>query len=144
MVRQYMFDQVALVAVGVPCTEYAEGDSIEIEFSEDDWEVVQGHHGSVVRFKKPNNVAELKLIIGHGSPVNAQLMAQALTDKLTGVLASRAFLLKDLNGADIAWGSKSWVKKIPKMGKGTEPGPIEWTISVGDLEMNHGALGLLI
>lgn len=133
----YSLDAHAVTIMGVPVTEYPEGGGLDIEFVDDDWDVKQGHHGAVVRFKKVNNVAEATLTLLQGSPTVAALMAAANADKRTG-LGAGLFDVSDTNGTSHATAARSWCKKIPAMGVKTEAGEVEFTFQLANPEINHG------
>ncbi len=135
--RHYNLDEVTLSIAGVVVTEFATGDAIEIEFDEDDWNVTQGHHGSVVRSKMPNNIASITVTVMQGSPVNELLQSLSDQDRFTGFGAG-PFFVKDLNGTSLATAPSSWIKKVPNMTMGTEPGEREWQVTAANLEMHHG------
>ena len=135
--RHFNLDELVLIFAGVPLTEFAEGDSIVIELNEDDWIVVQGHHGSVIRAKKPNSVATGTVTIMQGSPANAALQAIADLDLRTG-LGAGEFYLEDLNGSDTVIAPTSWITKRPPINKSTEPGGVEWGFTLANVQPKHG------
>ena len=136
-VRHYDLDQVTVTIAGIPITEWATGDALEITYREADWVTTQGHHGSVIRGKNPNSVADVKFVLMQGSPVNGLLSDLSLADKASGLKAG-AFFVKDLNGTTQASATKSWVEKMADGKLGTEPGSNEWPVTAGDLTMRIG------
>jgi hypothetical protein len=132
--RHYDKDQVVLIAMGIPVLEYAEGDSLSVTYSEDDWVVKQGHHGSVMRAKKPNSVAELTLKLMQGSPANELLSAKVALDLRTGLGAAPSSI-KDTNGTSLMSCDSSWCVKRPDLGLATEPGDVEWKFACSGAEI---------
>lgn len=141
-VRHYNLDQVTFTIAGVPVTEYAEGDAITIEYTDDDWMTTKGHHGSVIRGKKPNTVADVTVTTMQGSPVNELLQNLADADLQSGLAAGPMFV-KDLNGTSLASASRAWVKKRPGLKFATEPGSVEWALTAGDMNSHQGQSRLL-
>ncbi len=135
-VRHYDKDQVSVIVMGVPIMDFADGE-ISIEFSEDDFTVTQGHHGSVLRAKKPNNVATLTVPVIQGSPTNDALSAAVNADLLTG-LGARPVQVKDLNGTTLFSAASGWCKKRPGIKLGTEGGTVEWVFECGGATQNVG------
>ncbi len=127
-VRHYDLDQVLVVIMGIPVTEFADGDSIKVALNEDDWVVTQGHHGSVIRAKKPNALAEMTVNIMQGSPVLELLSSAAIADLLTG-LGVEPSSVKDLNGGSLFSAPYSWIKKRPDLNLSTEAGAVELVVT---------------
>lgn len=127
MVLHYDLDAVSAILLGVPVQDYAVGDSIEIELAEDDWVTTQGHHGSIVRAKRPNEIAEATITLMQGSPINELLMTAADLDRRTG-LGAGVTQVKDTNGTTVVASARSYIKKRPNVGLGTEPGSVEWVV----------------
>lgn len=141
-VRHFDLDQVTVMVANIPITEWATGDALTITYREADWVTTQGHHGSVIRAKMPNVVADVKMTLMQGSPVNELLSQLSAADKASG-LGAGAFFVKDLNGTTQASGTRSWVEKHAEGKLGTEPGSVEWPVTVGDLTMTVGQNRLL-
>lgn len=129
--RHFSLDEVLLTWAQIPITEFADGESISIELNEDDWITSQGHHGSVLRAKKPNQVAVATITTMVGSPVNELLSAAANTDLVTG-LGSGPFAMQDLNGTTNVVAPQAWVQKRPNIVGATEPGSVEWTVTLAN------------
>jgi hypothetical protein len=127
-VRHYDLDQVLVVIMGIPITEFADGDSVKLSLSEDDWVTTQGHHGSVIRAKKPNAVAELTVSVMQGSPVLELISSAAIADRLTGTGAAPSSV-KDLNGGSLFSAPYSWIKKRPDLNLSTEAGAVEIVVT---------------
>jgi len=132
--RHYDKDQVVLIVMGIPILEFAEGDSLSMTYSEDDWAVKQGHHGSVMRAKKPNNVAELTLKLMQGSPANELLSTQVMLDIRTGLGAAPSSV-KDVNGTSLMSCQSSWCVKRPDLSLATEVGEVEWKFACSGAEI---------
>jgi hypothetical protein len=139
----YNLDEVSVVVMGIPVTEFAEGDSIEIEFTEDDWVATQGHHGSAIRSKKPNHLIDIKLMIMQGSPINDQLSAKVALDLNTGQGAG-SFSVIDANGTSLADAEVSWCTKRPSLKLATEAGSIEWPFKASGASIHVGSNRFLV
>lgn len=137
MVRHYDLDQVLVMVLGIPVTEFADGDSVKVTFAEDDWVVTQGHHGSVIRSKKPNSVAELTLTLMQGSPANQLLSLAAKSDLLTGLGVGQSSIT-DTNGTSYAAAPYCWLKKRPDLNLSTEPGSTEWVFTMANADISVG------
>ena len=125
--KNYSLDDVTCIVGSFPINEYSSGDGVSISWSEDDFVVVQGSHGSVIRAKKHNNVAEATVRIIQGSPVSDYLSERAILDRTTR-LGSFAFLIKDNFGATLVTAPQAWIKKPPDIKFSEEPQEIEWVI----------------
>jgi len=111
---------VVVTLGGFPLSEFAEGDCITVEQTEDDVVAVQGTHGSVALAKRPNNLADMVVRTMGGSPVN--LTMQILYD------LGRSFpvFIKDGGGTELVTCFQAVFKKLPQWKKGTEQGAVEW------------------
>jgi len=120
----FNLDEVLVTAMGVPVMEFQEGDSVAVEYTEDDWTVVQGHGGMVMRAKRPNAIAEMTLSLMQGS-LSLDLIRQAAdADRLTGRGALPSSVV-DTNGQTRMSCEASWLKKPMSIGFATEPGAVE-------------------
>lgn len=136
--RNYAIDDTALIFGGVPLSEYASGDAIVVTFNEDDFVVVQGSHGSVLRAKKHNNIAEMVVRIMQGSPANDFLSFQHNLDRNTR-MGSVPCLLKDLLGNTFASSAQAWIKKFAEIKLAEEGSEVEWTIVLSNPQLAIGA-----
>lgn len=137
--RHFDLDQTTVVVMDTPILEYAQGSSAKLSWAEDDWTTVEGHHGSFLRARKPNGMAELTLSVMYGSPTNDALSARRTADRLTG-LGAGGFFMKDNNGLTVAMGERSYVKKPPDLTFATEGEPVEWVFTVtGVGDPNYGS-----
>jgi hypothetical protein len=135
--RQWNLDETVCIAVGVPVSEYAEGDGISMELNEDDWIVLQGHHGSIIRSKKPNNVATATLSIMPGSPTVEELQNAFDADLISGRGAGE-FYFEDLNGSTTCVAPNSWGQKRMNIVAATEIGPVEVPITLANVQPHAG------
>lgn len=135
-VRHYDKDLVSVMVMGVPIMDFADGD-IAFEFDEDDWVTEQGHHGSVIRAKKPNSVGTLTVPVLQGSPTSDALSAAVDLDLSTG-LGSKPAQVKDTNGTTLVSATSSWCKKRPAVKLGTEPGDVEWVFTLAGAKSHVG------
>lgn len=138
----FNMDEVICIAIGVPITEYAEGDGVGIELNEDDWIVLQGHHGSIIRSKKPNNVATATLSVMPGSPSVEALQNAMDADLITGRGAGE-FYLEDLNGSTTCIAPTSWGQKRMNIMAATEPGAVEVPITLANVQPHAGTNRLI-
>jgi hypothetical protein len=137
-IYHYNLDEVSVVVMGIPVTEFADGDAVEIEKVEDDWVTTQGHHGSGCRAKKASHLLNIKLMVMQGSPVNEQLSLRAELDERTG-LGAGAFSVIDANGTSLADAEVSWVTKMPTLKMSSEPQPVEWTFTGANGSIHPGS-----
>ena len=121
-----------------PVNDLATGDSVTISFSEDDWAVIQGHGGVILRSRKPNALATAEISIVYGSPVNDVLSQIAATDRATG-LGTGVFQFSDTNGSSVASAQTSWIVKMPDMVGKTEQDSVSWSIQLAGAEIHLGA-----
>jgi hypothetical protein len=135
--RNYSLDDVSCIVGTFPLTEYAAGDGVSITWLEDDFVVVQGSHGSVMRAKKHNNVAEATIRIMQGSPANDFLSLRLNIDRDTR-LGTFEFLLRDNFGLTLVKAAQAWIKKPPDIKMSEEPQEVEWTIVLGNPQFNVG------
>lgn len=136
--RNYSLDDVTCTISDFLVNEYAAGDAIGVAFDEDDFVVSQGSHGSVLRAKKHNNVAEVTIRIMQGSPVNDFLSARHAQDRLTRQGAF-PFYLKDNNGLTLIHAPYAWVKGWPEVNLNEEPSEVEWTIKISNPVIHIGS-----
>jgi hypothetical protein len=136
--RTYSLGDVSFIWNNIPVTEYSDSDSVAITFPEDDWLITQGHHGAVVRSKKPNSVVEITLKVMQGSPVNDSLSAARNADQISG-LGVGALLIKDLRGSSLLSSAQCWVHKMPDLNLATEAGEVEWQLRAANPQINIGS-----
>jgi hypothetical protein len=144
VLKTFNLDEVLFMVGTLPITEYAEGDSITVAFSEDDWEVTQGHHGSVVRAKKPNAVIDVTVRTMQGSQINTALGSLAVAGR--GDVGTPAppfpLTIQDLRGTDLVSSGQAFFMKIADLNFSSAPGAREWTMKAANPTVNHGALNL--
>ena len=136
--RNYSLDDTTCIVGTFPLNEYASGDGVKVAWNEDDFMVVQGSHGSVLRAKKHNNVAEATIRVMQGSPVNDFLSERINTDRNTR-LGTFPFFLRDNFGATKVACAQAWVKRIPVITFAEEGKEVEWTIVLANPTFNIGA-----
>lgn len=135
--RNFAVDDVSLILAGLPVTEYASGDAVTLTFNEDDFVVVQGSHGSVLRAKKHNNVAEMIIRIMQGSPVNDFLSARHNLDRNTR-MGTFPSMLKDNLGLSLASAAQAWIKKFAELKFAEEGSAVEWTVVLANPQLSIG------
>jgi hypothetical protein len=140
--RNYSLDDVYLTIAGQLITEFTEGDSIDVEYDEDDTVETQGTHGSVMVSERPNNIMSVTVRTMQGSPINGYLWDLRKSKRMSGSLAFD-FMLRDNRGELMVTTSQAWFKKPSALGTGTEAGNREWMLKLGSPNPKDGenALG---
>lgn len=103
---------------------------ITIATEDDFFEKQRGADGSVERYAKNVYDALITITLLKTSITNDSLSALHNTDKLTNA-GKVPFLMKDLNGTEIAAFAQAWIKKMPDSEGSASPGTVEWTIDTG-------------
>ena len=117
---------------GLPIKSFAKGDSIKVEQEGNDFTKEVGADGYTDRVK--NNATSLKITVqlAQTSPVNDQLSALLIADKLTlkGIVP---FAYKDLNGTSFVTAKSAWLTGPSTITNGEEGKVREWIIETGGI-----------
>jgi len=110
----YSFDpaQVSVIIGGVEMSGFSDGTFIEVSIDGDDWELIKGADGDIVRAKKQNRVSTLSLTLLQTSHCNDILSAWRIIDKVTlsGAVAS---LVRDRSGSTVISAAFSFILQPP-------------------------------
>jgi hypothetical protein len=98
----YSFDpaQISVIIGGVEMSGFSDGTFVEVSVDGNDWEIISGADGDIVRAKKQNRVSTLSLTLLQSSPCNDILSAWRVLDKATmsGAVAAQ---IKDRSGSTL-------------------------------------------
>ncbi len=114
MLYTYNLELTMLNLGGVLVTEFYDGEALNVELSDDDFETMVGSHGAVVRSAKYNNVADFTINVIQGSPTNALLFSLLQADR-TSTSAPFSFGYVDPANNDTVTGPAAWFNKPPPM-----------------------------
>lgn len=122
--RLFSASDVRVTVDGELITEFAEGDAISIEKTDDDADGVNGANGATALYFKYNNLADMTLTLLQTSPDNALLQAKyaALQEARRGGIT---VVVEDGRGESVFVG-RGLIKKPPPHAYGTEVGSREW------------------
>ncbi len=135
--RQYDPEYVTVTFKGIELRGFMTGTFVDAERAEDAYKVEAGAKGDVVRTRNRNRIGSVTVTLQQTSPSNASLSFFATKDERDntgkGVLS-----VKDLNGSDVARSTDAWVRKKPKMERGSDLSPVEWIFDCAQLELDLG------
>ena len=126
--RNYSLADVFVTVDGILITEFADGDAIGIELTDDDTTATNGANGAVAFSFKHNNVAEVTLTILQTSLDNARI-AERVDAILTARRGSVAISVVDGRGSTLFASSQAVPKKRAAISMATEAGSREWVFS---------------
>jgi hypothetical protein len=136
-VKTYDPGQVVVAVGGNILSGFAEDGLVEVERAEASFVLHVGADGEVTRSRNRNRSGTVKVKLIRTSSSNDVLAGLLRADELfgTGVFP---ISVKDLLGTTIHFGQSAWVERPPTDTFDKEANEREWTISVGDLDMNPG------
>jgi len=130
--RNYDPGKQYLTFAGINIYGFASGTFIEIERDEDAFTKEVGAHGDTTRVRSHNKGGKVTFTLKASSPCNDLLSARAIGDEQSG-LGSGPVLMKDLNGTTVVESPDAWIKKLPKIERGTEASNVVWELDCHDL-----------
>lgn len=133
--RQYDPSLVTVSFKGVDVRGFMTGTFVEAERAEDAYKVESGAQGDVVRTRNRNRIGSITVTLMQASPSNATLSFYASKDERDNT-GRGAIQVQDLNGQTIARAADAWVRKKPKMERGTDLAPVEWVFDCAQLELD--------
>lgn len=116
---------------------FSEDGVVEVERAEASFTTHVGADGEVSRTRNRNKSGTIKVKLKQTSASNDILAAYLAADELAGTGIFPA-TVQDLLGTTLHFGSNAWVQGQPTHTLDKEEGTVEWTIAVGDLDMNVG------
>lgn len=125
---------VAVTVDFVPMSGFAEGDSVTVEFNEDENELVKGSDGSWVRVQKNRRDGRITMRFLPNARANRILRGRKrLDDNSKGNLPSRIDI-NDLNTGRRYIANIAWVVKEPSDSFGSSATPLEWVFESPEIE----------
>lgn len=129
--------QTNLVFAGIIAAMGAE-DGFEVSFDGDDWSIVKGLDGSIMRAKTNESIAEMTVALLHGSPTNDRYSTERFRQLAGG--AAAALQLTNFNETTLVKSPRAWIKGPPTLGWKKEPDARVWTIVMHDAYIFVGGL----
>ncbi|MDR0303749.1 MAG: DUF3277 family protein [Chitinispirillales bacterium] len=136
----YSFDpsQVSVIIGGVEMSGFSDGTFIEVSLDGDDWELISGADGDVVRAKKQNRVSTLSLTLLQSSHCNDILSAWRIIDKTT-LSGAVAILIRDKSGRTVISAAFSFVLQPPTVSFSDGVERRTWNIAMIDASLSAAA-----
>ena len=126
--RQYSMSDVRVTLDGEMLTEFADGESIKLSFTDDDTVSTNGANGASAIAFKHNNVIDLGITLLATSPDNA-VIASKFKTILDARRGAMDVVIADGRGDTIVAG-RAAPKKRSDVTFGTEVGSREWALSL--------------
>ena len=131
--------QVALVAVVVPVSGFAEGTFITAERNEDSFNLSVGSDGESCRTRSNNKSGRITFVLQQSAAVNVLLSAVINADEITPSGDSIApSTVTDTTGTTIIFAENSWFVRPANVEYSNETSTREWIIETDNLVMNIG------
>jgi hypothetical protein len=136
----YTFDpaKVSVIIGGVEMSGFGEGTFVEISLDGDDWDLISGADGDVVRAKKQNRTSTLSLTLLQSSHCNDILSAWRIIDRatLSGAVAS---LIRDKSGRTVISAAYSFIMQAPTVSFSDGIETRTWNITMIDASLSASA-----
>jgi len=133
----YSFDpaKVSVIIGGVEMSGFSDGTFIEVSVDGDDWELISGADGDVVRAKKQNRTSTLSLTLLQSSHCNDILSAWRIIDRttLSGAVAS---LVRDRSGRTVISAAFSFILQPPTVSFSDGIERRTWNITMVDASLS--------
>ncbi len=139
MLRQYDPKQVVMTFGPTIMSGFAAGTFIAATRNVDQWDMIAGADGEVMRIKNLDDSGLVTITIQQGSLTNLLLQAVADLDRLTNV-GVLPLLVKDFTG-DTAFvkSGQAFIKKVPDWARATaDLSNVEWIFACPVLQIKHG------
>jgi hypothetical protein len=136
LLSEYSADYVDIDYGGILLTGYADT-FIEVEFSEADFKKTVGSLGDVTRTRLLDRSGKITVTLMDASPSNDFLSAYAATDRRSG-RGYKPFLMRDRSSNTRIKAPQAWIEKLPKVGRGKEPGNTVWVFEAAFLDVEIG------
>lgn len=132
--KYYTFEEVDLIIDGIPIKEFAaEGTGIKVEYYEQDrFTPTVGIDGNVVVNKNLNAMGNIEVTLQQTSDSNP-ILSTLLNAAYTGVFATFAASVTDINGSSLYTGAKCWLRNYPVSNFNKDVSPRIWTIDIAKL-----------
>jgi len=131
----YSASNVTFVFGGIIADGLADGESINVSFTEDAFTLTTGIDGKSVRNKILNRSATITLTLLASSATNTALSTVYNLDQLASNGAGVApFVLRDGNGTTVLSAPYCWIARPPDVSVDEEVASREWTLHATPLE----------
>lgn len=137
-VASYSFKDTVCLVSGIPILDFADGDDvISIERNEDAFSLLVGADGAAMALFNPDRsgIATLRLL--QSSRSNAYLSGFVKLQE-SGVLSPFPFIVKDLNGLDLALAESAFMVGPPPLRYGAGHNAREWRLILPAVEIFAG------
>jgi hypothetical protein len=131
--------QLLFSFAGIPVTGYAKDTFIEVEYEADAFSDEVGAAGEVVRVKNNDERGTVTVTLMADSQTNDLFSAVAAADRVSGTGVA-PLLGKEFNGTTAFSSANAWVKKMPKVERGTEAPTVQWVFRCAKLKVFVGGL----
>ncbi len=140
--KTFALERTMLTLGGWQVKGYADGEGVSVSWSEDDWVVASGTHNEVLRAKKSNATASMKIRLQQGNPSNQWLMDTRNKDVSISTMGQGSFpvTFKDHNSDTEIRARRGYVLKPPDLAFSTEPGVREWEVILTDPQVKLGEI----
>jgi hypothetical protein len=137
----YAAEKVIVTVGGVIVTGFADGDFINVKYSEDRYISKAGADGEVGRSKTASRLGEIEITVSGTSLANDELSAIFNLAQIGGIDPPIPFGVADLSGRSFAGASKAWIKSTPDLTFGKEISDRKWVLEAADLTISFGGNG---
>jgi hypothetical protein len=118
---------------------FADGEAVSVELDDENFTLVKGTNGELIRIGKNNNSATAKVRLNEGNEANQYLSILETADRQTGAGAV-GFRFVDFNGGGTVSAVQAYIKKLPSMSWGTEGSVREWEFVLANPEIKDSSL----
>ena len=130
-VKEYDPDMIDVLVSGAPLSGFQEDSIIEVEFDDDDFQMVKGVDGDVTRSRVIARTATVTIKLLNTSRSNAVLSAiRAQGAPGTGTADVFAFMLRDRNGASVLATDTAWIMHAPGISHSGKANARDWKLTL--------------
>lgn len=138
----YSLDSVVVLVAGIEISNYsAEGDSIIIEFMQDNFTETVGNDGNVVINKNLNQTGTFTFNLMQTSKSNA-VLSGIWSAAYNGVFSTVPVAITDLDGKSLFASAESWIIKMPSANYGKTANNRQWQLRSSKLQSFIGGSSL--
>jgi len=129
-VKEYDPEMIDVI-FGGPLSGFQEDSIVEVEFDDENYQIVKGVDGDVSRSRIIAKTATVTIKLMNTSRSNADLsLIMALGSPGSGKADVIPFLLRDRNGASLIATDEAWIQKPPNVSHSGKAGPRDWKITL--------------
>jgi hypothetical protein len=124
--KNFSFKNVSAIFGPILFEGFAEGDDvIVIESTQDQFSMVVGAQGDVIRTQTSDNSCTCTIKLLQTSNTNEELTVKYIADRRTGLI-TEPLLITDRESGEVYSINNAWIKRFPTVTRGQNPNSMDW------------------